>query len=48
MAAIYAGIDLFGGFAGGDDVAHFAHLGGLAMGFILVIIWNKTDKKTFY
>jgi membrane associated rhomboid family serine protease len=48
MAAIYAAIDLFGGVAGGDDVAHFAHLGGLAMGFILVIIWNKTDKKTFY
>lgn len=48
MAAIYAGIDLFGGVAGGDDIAHFAHLGGLAMGFLLVIIWNKTDKKTFY
>jgi membrane associated rhomboid family serine protease len=48
MAAIYAAIDLFGGVAGGDDIAHFAHLGGLAMGFILVIIWNKTDKKTFY
>jgi membrane associated rhomboid family serine protease len=49
LAAIYAAIDLFGGFAGGgDDIAHFAHLGGLVMGFILVIIWNKTDKKTFY
>ncbi len=49
MAAIYAGIDLFGGFSGGgDNIAHFAHLGGLAMGLILVIIWNKTDKKTFY
>src|SRR5450432_80656 len=49
MAAIYAAIDLFGGFSGStDNVAHFAHLGGLAMGFILVIIWNKTDKKTFY
>jgi membrane associated rhomboid family serine protease len=48
LAAIYAAIDLFGGFSGGDDVAHFAHLGGLAMGFILVIIWNKTDKKRFY
>lgn len=48
MAAIYAGIDLFGGVAGGDDIAHFAHLGGLIMGFILVIIWNKSDKKTFY
>ncbi|MEO8765217.1 MAG: rhomboid family intramembrane serine protease [Ginsengibacter sp.] len=49
MAAIYAAIDLFGGFSGSSDgVAHFAHLGGLAMGFILVIIWNKTDKKTLY
>lgn len=49
LAAIYAGIDLFGGFQpGSDNVAHFAHLGGLVMGFILVIIWNKTDKKTFY
>lgn len=49
MAAIYAAIDLFSGFSGSaDHVAHFAHLGGLAMGFILVIIWNKTDKKTFY
>lgn len=48
MAAIFAAFDLFGGFAGGDEVAHFAHLGGLAMGLILVIIWNKTDKKRFY
>ncbi len=49
MAAVYAAIDLFGGFSGGgDNIAHFAHLGGLAMGFILAIIWNKTDKKTFY
>jgi membrane associated rhomboid family serine protease len=48
MAAIFAAFDLFGGFAGGDNVAHFAHLGGLVMGLILVIIWNKTDKKRFY
>lgn len=49
MAAIYAAIDLFGGFSGStDNVAHFAHLGGLVMGFILVILWNKPDKKTFY
>jgi len=47
MAAIFAAYDLFGGFAGGDNVAHFAHLGGLVMGLILVIIWNKTDKKRF-
>jgi len=50
MVAIYIAIDLFGGLHPGaaDNVAHFAHLGGLVMGFILVIIWGKTNKKTFY
>jgi membrane associated rhomboid family serine protease len=48
--AIMAAIDLFGGVypTYGGNIAHFAHLGGLVMGFILVIIWNKTNKKTFY
>jgi membrane associated rhomboid family serine protease len=47
---LFIAYDLFGGVSKvpGDNIAHFAHLGGLAMGFILVIIWNKTDKKTFY
>jgi membrane associated rhomboid family serine protease len=50
MVVIYAAIDLFGGFhpGGADNIAHFAHLGGLVMGFVLVLIWNKTNKKTFY
>lgn len=50
MVAIYAAIDLFGGLHPGaaDNIAHFAHLGGMVMGFILVIIWGKTNKKTFY
>lgn len=44
-----AAIDLFGGvYPTGSQIAHFAHLGGLAMGLILVIIWNKGNKKTFY
>ena len=45
----FAALDLFGGFySTGSDIAHFAHLGGLAMGLVLVIIWNKTNKRTFY
>jgi membrane associated rhomboid family serine protease len=42
--------DLFGGFSNvrGDNVAHFAHLGGAITGFILVLIWNKTNRKTLY
>jgi membrane associated rhomboid family serine protease len=48
--AILAAFDLFGGVypAAGGNIAHFAHLGGLVMGFVLVLIWNKTNKKTFY
>jgi len=47
--AIMAAFDLFGGvYPSGSNIAHFAHLGGLVMGFILVIYWNKTNKKTFY
>lgn len=47
---IFAAIDLFGGVANftGDNIAHFAHLGGALTGFILVFIWNKTNRKTFY
>jgi membrane associated rhomboid family serine protease len=45
----YVAIDLFSGVSGrGDNVAHFAHLGGALTGFILVLIWNKSDKKRFY
>lgn len=43
-----AAIDIFGGISGGDNIAHFAHLGGAATGFILVLIWNKTNRKRFY
>lgn len=45
-----AAIDLFGGLGkfGGTGIAHWAHLGGAAAGFILVLIWNKTNRNTFY
>jgi membrane associated rhomboid family serine protease len=43
-------IDLFGGFSNvqGDNIAHFAHLGGAITGFIIVLIWNKTNRRTLY
>jgi membrane associated rhomboid family serine protease len=47
----YILIDLFGGLGialQGDNVAHFAHLGGALVGLIIVIFWNKTNRKTFY
>lgn len=43
-----AAYDIFGGLTGSDNVAHFAHLGGAITGFILVLIWNKTNRRQFY
>jgi len=50
MVLIMVGLDLFGGFSNsmGDNVAHFAHLGGAITGFIIVFIWNKTNRRTLY
>ena len=43
-------LDVFGGISKvpGDNIAHFAHLGGAAAGFLMVLYWNKTNKQTFY
>jgi len=32
----------------GDNVAHWAHLGGALVGLILVWYWNKTNRRNFY
>ncbi len=47
---VFVLIDLFGGIykIKGDNIGHFAHLGGAIIGFLLVLFWNKTNKKTFY
>jgi len=41
----YGLVELFLGFAdfNGDNVAHFAHLGGMVFGYILVVYWKKKD-----
>ena len=46
----YVLIDLFGGIASvsGDNIAHFAHLGGALTGFLLVRFWNKNNRRGFY
>lgn len=43
-----AALDIFGSVTGDTGVAHFAHLGGALTGFILVLIWNKSNRKRFY
>ena len=47
---IYGGIELYSGISNNpsDNVAHFAHLGGMLFGFILIKVWNKTRRNDFY
>ena len=42
---IFAGIELVTGVTGTvDGIAHFAHLGGMLFGFLLMLYWRKTGK----
>jgi membrane associated rhomboid family serine protease len=46
----YGAIELYEGVknSAGDNVAHWAHIGGAIVGLLIVFSWNKTNKKTFY
>jgi membrane associated rhomboid family serine protease len=42
----YTLYELFNGFFANDNVAHFAHIGGLIVGIIIMLIWKRN--KTFF
>ena len=44
---IYGALELMYGVRGGDSIAHFAHLGGMLWGFMLLRYW-KSKGKIFY
>jgi membrane associated rhomboid family serine protease len=46
---LYGAMELFLGVMNepGDNVAHFAHLGGMVFGFILIKYWQKKDRDKF-
>ena len=47
LGAIYFGYELYSGIVSkaGDDVAHWAHIGGAIIGLLIVIIWSKGNKN---
>jgi membrane associated rhomboid family serine protease len=47
LVAGYGAIELFSGIhnSAADNVAHFAHIGGMLFGFILIMIWKA--RKTY-
>lgn len=38
---IYGVIELFSGFTSVDNIAHFAHVGGMVFGLLLILYWKK-------
>lgn len=48
LVLIYAAFELFLGFSqSGDSVAHFAHLGGMLFGWLLLLYWRKQARKAY-
>lgn len=47
FVAGYALIELYSGFANNpnDNVAHFAHLGGMLFGLLFILYWKKKDRN---
>jgi len=44
LMAVLIGVDLFSGVSGyNTGIAHFAHLGGVIAGFILITLWGKNQ-----
>lgn len=43
LVIIYGVIELLTGLTAADGVAHFAHLGGMIFGIILILLWRKLD-----
>jgi len=50
VVGAYALFELFSGIrnSAGDNVAHFAHIGGMLVAFIILKIWNRTARGRFY
>jgi len=45
---IWLVIEIFTGISGSDGVAHFAHLGGMLFGFLLILYWKKQGRMYEY
>ena len=43
---IFGALELFTGLSNnaGDNVAHFAHLGGMIFGLLIILYWRKKGK----
>ncbi|MCQ2345938.1 MAG: rhomboid family intramembrane serine protease [Paludibacteraceae bacterium] len=47
LVLIYAVIELLAGISGAGNVAHFAHLGGMLFGWLVILWWRHSDHWHF-
>jgi len=47
---LYFAVEIFSAFQNSptDKIAHWAHIGGGLVGFLLVLTWNRNNRRTFY
>jgi membrane associated rhomboid family serine protease len=50
IGLLYFGTEIYSGIVNnaGDNIAHWAHIGGGLVGFLLVITWNRRNRRNFY
>ncbi len=50
IGLFYFGTEIYSGIvnSAGDNIAHWAHIGGGLVGFLLVLTWNKKNRRNFY
>ena len=45
FVVIYGVIELVTGLSTSDGIAHFAHLGGMIFGLIVILLWRRNDRQ---
>lgn len=49
FVVLFGALELFYGIRGtADGVAHFAHLGGMIFGLVLILLWRKKNRNQYY
>ena len=48
LVMLLAGFDLVFGLLNIDNIAHFAHIGGMLAGVLMILFWRKNNRNTLY
>jgi membrane associated rhomboid family serine protease len=48
LALLFVAYDLLSGLFAHDNIAHFAHIGGMLAGALVILYWKKFNRNTLY